>query len=90
MPFTKTYTALETGASKYLSLTNHMYTPQAVIASKKLWDKLSEDERKILQEAMTDPCSLIPVSGEGALIGGFNRQCIENAFQVKGSGTISS
>ena len=73
MPFTETYTALETGAvdgmtnpllnimdgkfnevSKYLSLTNHMYTPQAVIASKKLWDKLSEDERKILQEAAAE------------------------------------
>jgi tripartite ATP-independent transporter DctP family solute receptor len=40
--------------SKYLSLTNHMYTPQAVIASKKLWDKLSEDERKILQEAASE------------------------------------
>lgn len=73
MPFTETYTALETGAvdgmtnpllniidgkydevSKYLSLTNHMYTPQAVIASKKLWDKLSEDERRILQEAAAE------------------------------------
>jgi TRAP-type transport system periplasmic protein len=70
LPFTETYTALETGAidgmtnpllnildgkfnevSKYLTLTNHMYTPQAVIISKKLWDKLSEDERKLLQEA---------------------------------------
>jgi len=28
-----------------------MYTPQAVIVSKKLWDKLSDDERKLLQEA---------------------------------------
>jgi tripartite ATP-independent transporter DctP family solute receptor len=40
--------------SKHLTLTNHMYTPQIVIASKRTWDKLSEDERKILQEAATE------------------------------------
>ena len=40
--------------SKHLTLTNHMYTPQIVIVSKKTWDKLSEDERKILQEAATE------------------------------------
>lgn len=70
MPFTETYTALETRAvdgmtnpvlnildgkydevSKYLTLTNHMYTPQAVIVAQKFWDKLSDDERRILREA---------------------------------------
>ncbi len=40
--------------SKYLTLTNHMYTPQAVIVSKKFWDKLSADEKKILQDAATE------------------------------------
>src|SRR5258706_4877031 len=40
--------------SKYLTLTNHMYTPQAVIVSKKFWDKLSVDEKKILQDAATE------------------------------------
>lgn len=40
--------------SKHLTLTNHMYTPQAVIVSKKFWDKLSADERKILQDAATE------------------------------------
>jgi TRAP-type transport system periplasmic protein len=40
--------------SKHLTLTNHMYTPQIVIVSKKTWDKLSEQERKILQEAATE------------------------------------
>ena len=73
MPFTETYTALETGAidgmtnpllnitdmkfyevTKYLTITNHMYNPQAVIMSKKTWDKLSEDEKKIIQEAATE------------------------------------
>ena len=40
--------------SKHLTLTNHMYTPQAVIVSKKFWDKLSADEKKILQDAATE------------------------------------
>ena len=31
-----------------------MYTPQAVIVSKKFWDKLSPDEKKILQDAATE------------------------------------
>jgi TRAP-type transport system periplasmic protein len=70
MPFTETYTALETGAidgmtnpllnitdmkfyevTEYLTITNHMYNPQAVIMSKKTWDGLSNDEKKIMQEA---------------------------------------
>ena len=37
--------------TKHLTLTNHMYTPQIVIASKKTWDKLSPAEQKILQDA---------------------------------------
>lgn len=73
MPFTETYTALETGAidgmtnpllnipdgkyqevTKHLALTNHIYTPQVVIVSKRTWDKLSEEERGILQAAATE------------------------------------
>jgi TRAP-type transport system periplasmic protein len=37
--------------SKNLTLTNHMYTPQIVIASKKTWDKLSPADQKILRDA---------------------------------------
>jgi len=37
--------------SKYLTITNHMYTPQAVVVSKKFWDKLSADEQKAMREA---------------------------------------
>ena len=37
--------------SKYLTLTNHMYTPQAVVVSKKFWDKLSPAEQKLMREA---------------------------------------
>ncbi|MFO1047325.1 MAG: TRAP transporter substrate-binding protein [Geminicoccaceae bacterium] len=70
MPFTETYTALETGAidgmtnplinvkdskfyevTKYLTITNHMYNPQAVTISKVTWDKFSDTEKKIFQEA---------------------------------------
>jgi TRAP-type transport system periplasmic protein len=37
--------------SKYLTLTNHMYTSQAVIVSKKFWDKLSPVEQKLMRES---------------------------------------
>jgi TRAP-type C4-dicarboxylate transport system substrate-binding protein len=73
MPFTETYTALETGAidgmtnplinvkdskfyevTDYLTITNHMYNPQAVTISKITWDKFSDTEKKIFQEAATE------------------------------------
>lgn len=73
MPFTETYTALETGAvdgmtnplinikdskfyevTDYLTITHHMYNPQAVTISKITWDKLSADEKKIIQDAATE------------------------------------
>lgn len=40
--------------SKHLTITNHMYTPQAVIVSKKFWDRLSPVEQKILRDAATE------------------------------------
>ena len=36
---------------KFLTLSNHQYNPQSVIFSKKVWDTLSADEKKILQDA---------------------------------------
>ncbi len=36
---------------KFLALSNHQYNPQSVIISKKVWDTLSADEKKILQDA---------------------------------------
>lgn len=36
---------------KYLTLTHHVYNPQSVIISKKVWDTFSADERKIVVEA---------------------------------------
>lgn len=40
--------------SKHLTLTNHIYTPQIVIASKRTWDKLSDEEKRIMQEAAAE------------------------------------
>ena len=39
---------------KHLALTNHQYNPQSVIISKKFWDTLSADEKKILQDAAVE------------------------------------
>ncbi len=36
---------------KYLSVTNHVYSPWIVLVSKKWWDQLSKDEQKILKDA---------------------------------------
>lgn len=36
---------------KYFSLTGHMYNPQSVIYSKKIWDSFSAEEKKLLQDA---------------------------------------
>lgn len=36
---------------KYLSITNHVYSPWIVLVSKKWWDGLSKDEQKILADA---------------------------------------
>src|SRR5262249_23461102 len=36
---------------KYLAITNHQYNPQTVIISRKLWDALSGEEKKILSDA---------------------------------------
>ena len=40
--------------TKHLTLTNHMYTPQIIIASKKTWDKLSPAEQKILKDSAVE------------------------------------
>jgi len=36
---------------KHLALTQHVYNPQALIVGKKLWDSLSEAEKKVMTEA---------------------------------------
>jgi TRAP-type transport system periplasmic protein len=39
---------------KYLAVTNHQYNPQAVVISKKLWDRLGAEEKKIFQDAAAE------------------------------------
>ncbi len=39
---------------KYLAVTNHQYNPQSMIFSKKVWDTLSADEKKIVQDAAVE------------------------------------
>jgi len=39
---------------KHLALTGHQYNPQSVVISKKFWDTLSADEKKVLQDAATE------------------------------------
>jgi tripartite ATP-independent transporter DctP family solute receptor len=39
---------------KYASTTRHMYNPLLVLFSKKIWDQLSNDERKILLDAANE------------------------------------
>jgi tripartite ATP-independent transporter DctP family solute receptor len=36
---------------KYLTVTNHVYSPWIVTVSKKYWDALSKDEQKVLMDA---------------------------------------
>ncbi len=39
---------------KHLALTGHQYNPQSLIASKKTWDSLSAEDRKIVQDAASE------------------------------------
>lgn len=39
---------------KHLAVTNHQYNPQSMIFSRKVWDTLSADEKKIVQDAAVE------------------------------------
>lgn len=39
---------------KHLALTNHVYNPQSMIISKKVWDTFSADEKKAFQDAANE------------------------------------
>ena len=39
---------------KHLALTGHQYNPQSVVISKKFWDTLNADEKKIMSDAATE------------------------------------
>lgn len=48
------YMAKFNEVQKYLTLTRHIYNPMVVVGSKKLWDSMSADERKIITDSMRD------------------------------------
>jgi tripartite ATP-independent transporter DctP family solute receptor len=52
------YSSIETSkfyeVQKHLSVTKHNYTPLILLLSKKFWDTLSADEKKILQDSATE------------------------------------
>lgn len=39
---------------KFITLTNHVYTPSVLVASKKFWDKLAEAEKTGIRKAATE------------------------------------
>ena len=39
---------------KYLSVTNHSYTPITVMMSEKTWETLTDNQKEIVQKAMDD------------------------------------
>jgi len=53
-PFSTIDNAKFAEVQKYLSVTKHKYTPLILLTSKKFWDKLSADEKKILQDAANE------------------------------------
>ena len=63
---------------KYASNTRHAYTQSILLASKKFWDRLSADERKILIEAANETT---PYQRE--ISRSMNRQAVET---LKGKG----
>ncbi len=50
-PFTTVLSSLFYEVQKYLTVSNHVYSPWIVTVSKKWWDTLSPAEKKVLQDA---------------------------------------
>lgn len=50
-PYTTIVSSKFYEVQKYLTVTNHVYSPWIVLASKSWWDKLSDDEHRILLDA---------------------------------------
>ncbi|MBS1226743.1 MAG: dctP6 [Proteobacteria bacterium] len=52
------YSVIETSkfaeVQKFLTVTNHIYNPQSVLASKKKWDALTKDEKDILTSTLVE------------------------------------
>jgi tripartite ATP-independent transporter DctP family solute receptor len=50
-PFTVILDSKMYEVQKFLSITRHIYNPQSVIMSKRTWDRLSNEEKAIIQDA---------------------------------------
>ena len=50
-PYTTILTSKFYEVQKYVSATNHVYSPWILLVSKKYWDGLSKDEQKVLMDA---------------------------------------
>ena len=53
-PYAAVYSSKFYEVQKYLTATKHIYTPVLVLVSGKFWDRLSADERKVLQDACAE------------------------------------
>lgn len=53
-PFTLIRTSKFYEVQKHLAVTRHVYNPQALLVSKKLWDSMSADERNLITEAAAE------------------------------------
>ncbi|GBU09157.1 C4-dicarboxylate ABC transporter substrate-binding protein [Gammaproteobacteria bacterium] len=65
---------------KYITLTHHVYTPVALVASSKLWAQLSDADKKGLQRAATESANFIKelnASSVSALEGQFKEVGVE-------------
>jgi TRAP-type transport system periplasmic protein len=66
---------------KYLALTNHQYNPQSVMISKKFWDSLSADEKKIVSDAAVQATAFQREQSRGQLAGALDN-IKKNGMQV--------
>lgn len=69
-PFAVVLTSKFYEVQKFLSVTNHVYTANPVVISKRVWDRLSAEEQKIVQDAMVEA---------GAYQRGLSRQAATSA-----------
>ena len=53
-PYNVIYTSKFYEVQKYISATKHIYGPGVVLVGKKLWDQLSGDEKKVLQDSCVE------------------------------------
>ena len=66
---------------KYVTLTNHQYNPQSVLMSKKFWDTLDMEEKKIISDAVAESSKFQRVTNRGAIAGALDNMK-KNGMQV--------